>query len=219
MKYFLLILITICSFTSKAQQYIVSTAGNPMLIGLSTDSKPTPATDNWKFLEINTGKLYTALSGSWVLSVTPVKTSDTAAMLANLLAQSNTNTAAIATKVSSTAAGLTMLLASATSVSGAALATTNLTFASGVALSTHSPVFAVVKFVSGTLGIGVIRIKTGTSYLVAATAMVGLTSGDNNYIMQLTGSVTASGNVSVEVTTASLAPSAFSVYVYGIAKP
>lgn len=148
-----------------------------------------------------------------------VLVSDTAAMLANLLAQSNTNTAAIATKVSSTAAGLTMLLASATSVSGAALATTNLTFASGVALSTHSPIFAVIKFVSGTLGIGVIRIKTGTSYLVAATAMVGLTSGDNNYIMQLTGSVTASGNVSVEVTTASLAPSAFSVYVYGIAKP
>lgn len=115
--------------------------------------------------------------------------------------------------------GYTILLASATNVSGAALATTNLTFTSGVALSTHSPVFCIVKFVSGTLGIGVIRIKTGTSYLVAATAMVGLTSGDNNYIMQLVGSVTASGSISAEVTTASLAASAFSVYVYGITKP
>lgn len=153
-----------------------------------------------------------------------VNITDTAAMLANYARTISvpTNTSQLtngAGFLTTSSAGVTQLLASATSISGAALATTNLTFASGVALSTHSPLYAIIKFRSGTLGIGVIRIKTGSSYLVAATAMLGLTSGDNNYIMQLIGSVTASGNVSVEVTTASLAPSAFDCYVYGILKP
>lgn len=147
---------------------------------------------------------------------------DTSTVFSGIRAQIPTNTNQLtngAGFLTVSSVGVTQLLASATSISGAALATTNLTFASGIALSTHTPTFAIIKYRSGTLGIGVIRIKTGTSYLVAATAMLGLTSGDNNYIMQLTGSVTASGNVSAEVTTASLVASSFDVYVYGIAKP
>lgn len=115
--------------------------------------------------------------------------------------------------------GYTILLASAASISGATLASTNLTFASGVALSTHSPTFCIVKYVSGTLGIGVIRIKTGTSYLVAVTAMLGVTTTDNNLIIPLSGAVTNSGSITAEITTASLGASAIGVYVYGILKP
>lgn len=110
------------------------------------------------------------------------------------------------------------LLASKTGVSGASLATTDLDFASGIALSTHTPIFAVIKFASGTIGICAIRIKTSGGYLIAATALVGLTATDDNYTMQLTGLVRNTGNVSAEVTTASIGASAISVYVYGVKK-
>lgn len=110
------------------------------------------------------------------------------------------------------------LLASKTGISGASLATTDLTFASGIALSTHTPIFAVIKYTSGTVGISAIRIKTAGGYLIAATALLGLTATDDNYTMQLTGLVRNTGNVSAEITTASLGASAISVYVYGVKK-
>ncbi len=111
-----------------------------------------------------------------------------------------------------------MLLASKSSVSVASLATTNLDFASGVSLATHTPMMAVIKYNSGTLGIGVIRIKTDAGYMMAGTALLGLTSTDNNYLAILGGAVRNTGNIGIEVTTASLGASNISVYVYGVKK-
>lgn len=111
-----------------------------------------------------------------------------------------------------------MLLASKTGISGASLATTDLDFASGIALSTHTPIFCVIKYSSGTIGISAIRIKTAGGYLIAATALLGLTATDDNFIMQLAGVVRNTGNVSAEITTASLGASSIAVYVYGVKK-
>lgn len=115
--------------------------------------------------------------------------------------------------------GVSKLIASKTAVNGAALASTVLDFIGGAALSTHTPIYAIVKYGSGTLGIGVIRIKTTAGYLVAVTALLTLTTTDNNFIIPLAGVVTNSGNISVEVTTASAGASTFDIYVYGIQKP
>ena len=113
--------------------------------------------------------------------------------------------------------GLT-LIASKTGVSIASLATTDLDFTSGVSLATHSPIIATVSFGSGTLGIGVIRIKTDAGYMVALTPLLSLTSTDNNLMMILSGVVRSTGNIGMEVTTASLGASTVSVYVYGVKK-
>lgn len=76
MKVVITLILSFFLTQSNAQvQYIVSEAGNCTVIGLSTDVKPTPQTDNWKFFEINTGKLYTASAGVWVISVTPISLS------------------------------------------------------------------------------------------------------------------------------------------------
>jgi len=113
--------------------------------------------------------------------------------------------------------GLT-LIASKTGVSVASLATTNLDYAIGVSLATHSPLIACVKFGSGTLGIGVIRIKTDAGYMVSVSPLAGLNSTDNNQMLILSGVVRSTGNIGVEVTTASLSASTVSVYVYGVKK-
>lgn len=114
--------------------------------------------------------------------------------------------------------GTMQLIASKTGVAGNALASTALDFVSGISLGTHTPLIAIVKFSSGTLGISVARIKTDAGYLVAATPLATLTSADNNYPVQLLGAVRNTGNVSIEVTTAGLSASAIAVYVYGIKK-
>jgi len=113
--------------------------------------------------------------------------------------------------------GLT-LIASKTGVSVASLATTDLDFASGVSLATYSPIISTVKFGSGTIGIGVLRIKTDAGYMVAATPLVALTSTDNIYMMILSGVVRSTGNIGMEITTASLSAATVSVYVYGVKK-
>jgi|SRR3954469_415291 len=114
--------------------------------------------------------------------------------------------------------GTIQLIASKTGVAGNALASTALDFVSGISLATHNPIICVFKFSSGTLGIGVIRIKTDAGYLVGVTPLLTLTATDNNYPIQLTGAVRSTGNISAEVTTASLGASAIDVYVYGIKK-
>lgn len=114
--------------------------------------------------------------------------------------------------------GTMQLIASKTGVAGNALASTALDFVSGISLATHSPLVAVIKYTSGTLGISVLRIKTDGGYLIAVTALAGLTSTDNNYMMQLAGVVRNTGNISAEITTAGLGASAIEVYVYGIKK-
>lgn len=66
-------------------QYLVSEAGNPTVIGFSTDTKPDPQTDNWKFFELNTGKTYKSLSGSWVLQADPLTIADTGTIFSPFL--------------------------------------------------------------------------------------------------------------------------------------
>lgn len=115
-------------------------------------------------------------------------------------------------------AGMLQLIASATSISGASLATTALTFAAGKALSTHTPTHVIFKYVSGTTGINVTTIDAGSTVMSTGT-LVTLSSTINNLVMPCTGFVKNSGNISAIVTTASLAASSFAVYVYGISKP
>lgn len=110
------------------------------------------------------------------------------------------------------------LIASKTGINGAAIASTALDFVNNAALSTHTPLYAIVKYGSGTLGIGVVRIKTTAGYLVAVTALLTLTTTDNNFVIPLTGAITNSGSISVEVTTASAGASTFSIYIYGVLK-
>lgn len=160
-----------------------------------------------RWFEINPQSDWNSISGANVVLNKPTVPTNT-----NQL----TNGAGFLTSAS---AGVTMLLASATNVSGAALASTALTYISGMALSSHTPIFAIIKYRSGTSGIGVVRIKTTSVYMVGVTPILTLTSTDNNLIINLTGVATNSGNISVEVTTISLTASSFDVYVYGIAKP
>lgn len=109
-------------------------------------------------------------------------------------------------------------IASKTAVSGAALASTALTYASSVSLATHIPTLVVFKFASGTLGIGVAKIKNGGGDNTVTTALLSLIS-TQEISAQCNGIMLNSGNISVEVTTASLAASTFDVFVYGILRP
>jgi len=77
---------------------------------------------------------------------------------------------------------------------------------------------ATISYSSGTLGIGVVRIKTDAGYMIAVTPLLSLTSTDNNQMLILSGVVRSTGSIAVEVTTASLAASTISVYVYGVKK-
>lgn len=45
--------------------YFVQRSGQALLVGLSTDSKPTPLTDAWMFIEQDTAKIYKGVSGAW----------------------------------------------------------------------------------------------------------------------------------------------------------
>lgn len=107
--------------------------------------------------------------------------------------------------------------ASKTAVDGATLASVNLDFRTGMSLATHLPVFYVIKFGSGALGIAVIKMKTAVADLTALSALLTLTS-TQQVVVNNADLVTLadSGNLTVEVTTASLAASTFNVYAYGI---
>lgn len=118
------------------------------------------------------------------------------------------------------AAGDIIPIATATNVSGAALASTALTFVTGITLATHIPVFYVVKFNSGVLGIGVVKMKNGAADLTALAALLTLTSTQQVLINNLAAvTLPNSGNLSVEVITASLAASSFDIIAYGMTRP
>lgn len=110
-------------------------------------------------------------------------------------------------------------IASATGINGATLASTNLTFGSGISLATHLPLFYVFKFASGTLGISVAKLKTAVADLTALSALLTVTS-TQEVVVANSALVTFanSGNLTVEVTTASLGASTFNIYAYGIAR-
>lgn len=111
-----------------------------------------------------------------------------------------------------------VLIASATSVSGSTLASTALTYAASISLATFIPTLVVFKYVSGTLGICVSKIQDGSGNSLATVALQNVTSSQV-VIAQLSGAVSNSGNIFVNVTTASLAASSMNVYVYGTSRP
>lgn len=109
------------------------------------------------------------------------------------------------------------LIASKTSVDGATIATTNLTFSSGVTVATHTPTLVIYKYRSGTFGIAVASIFA-PQLVSAATALANLVN-HSNISAFLSGLMDDSGNVSVHVTTASVLASTFDVFVYGTVRP
>lgn len=63
-----------------ALSYFSGSDGNVLIIGLAADSKPASPGNGWFFLEMDSGKRWTASGGAWVLVfygwVTVMKTSD-----------------------------------------------------------------------------------------------------------------------------------------------
>lgn len=117
------------------------------------------------------------------------------------------------------AKGSCVKMASKTGVNGAAVAATNLTFESGITLATHMPVYAVIKFGSGVLGIGVIGLLADTVPVIAAMALLTLLTGKvcvAPAIAALAIPSDASKFLKADVTTASLAASTFDIVVYGV---
>ena len=101
------------------------------------------------------------------------------------------------------------LMASKLAVDGSSAATTNLDFIAGATLETHTPIFAIITYGSGTLSPAVIKIRVETVDLSAAA------------VVSLTGSVSAFKNapgsvMNFVVSTPSTIASDFNIYVYGI---
>lgn len=107
-------------------------------------------------------------------------------------------------------------MASATGIAGNTLASTNLTFESGIALSTHIPVFAIIKYRSGTMGIAVVELDANSIAISVGLALSLLTTSFWGLLNLLSGVVSNSGNLAIKVTTASIVASQFDVIVYGI---
>lgn len=107
-------------------------------------------------------------------------------------------------------------IAIVTGVTGDVLDTYPMTFEGNADLSGFLPLFFIARFTNGVLGICQIRIKTNAGYILAATALDTLDATNDMFMGWLTGAVAQSGNIGVEVVVASLAPSAFSLGIYGI---
>lgn len=112
-----------------------------------------------------------------------------------------------------------ILVASKTNVAGNALASINLTFTSGVTITSHLPLYALIQFTSGVLGISVVRIKTTAGYLCATQALITLDATNSSIVIPLGGAVAGSGSITIEITTAGLAASVMSAYVFGVKNP
>lgn len=107
-------------------------------------------------------------------------------------------------------------IAHATGVNGAALASATLTFEAGVALSTHIPTHAIIKFGSGTLGISVVIVNANGTACTASQALVGLLSTTWMIMPVVSGVISNTGNLTIQVTTASLGASTFDIKLFGI---
>lgn len=112
------------------------------------------------------------------------------------------------------------LLAQNTGVTGNSLATTVLTFTDSSAnLTNHIPLYFTIQVVTGTLGICVVKFKTSVNDCTTTVALVNATGNNMIYIPVIAGAVFPnSGNISVEVTVASVAASTFTVNCYGTSR-
>lgn len=107
-------------------------------------------------------------------------------------------------------------LAHATGVNGAVLASTTLTFETSITLAGYIPTHAVIKFGSGTLGISVVILNANAVAVTASQALVGLFSTTWMIMPIVPGIVSNTGNLTIQVTTASLGASTFDIEVFGI---
>lgn len=102
-------------------------------------------------------------------------------------------------------------------IAGNTLATTVLTFVQGIGLGTHIPLFAVIKYRSGTLGISAVTLKAnGVNISAAGVPLAGLTSGNWVMIPVAAGAIANNGNLSIQVATAGLTSSEFDIEVFGV---
>ena len=113
------------------------------------------------------------------------------------------------------------LMASKLAVDGSSAATTTLDFIAGATLATHTPIFAIITYSSGTLAPCVVKIRADSVDLsAAAVALTTLDATTAKLIVSLTGSVSAftndpGGVMNVVVGIPSTA-SEFNIYIYGI---
>lgn len=113
------------------------------------------------------------------------------------------------------------LMAKKLAVDGATAADTDLDWIEGANLETHTPIFAIVTYDSGTLGIADISIYADIVNLTGSIPLATLTATETKFLINLTKQQIAITNdpaafMVVDVTTASAVASAFNVYVYGI---
>lgn len=109
-------------------------------------------------------------------------------------------------------------IASKTGVPGNTLASTDLDWESDTNLSSHAPVFGIIKYNSGTLGICAVVLKADTVALSASTALSTLTTSTTCILPILPGIISNDGTKKMVITvgTASLAASTFDIIVYGV---
>lgn len=112
------------------------------------------------------------------------------------------------------------LIASALGVDGSTIAMTNLTFIAGVDLSNHVPIIAIVRFVSGTLGLCTISVNVNGFGITALTALGDIVAARPNMAIDCASQDKAISNdpsdfIECSVTTGSVAASTFDIFVYG----
>ena len=112
------------------------------------------------------------------------------------------------------------LMASKLAIDGSTAAATDLDFIAGATLATHTPVFAIITYGSGTLGVCDIDIKADTVIMDTAL-LTTLTATESKIKKSLSKTDDAFTNdpalfMNVTVGNPSAGASTFNVYIYGI---
>ncbi len=94
-------------------------------------------------------------------------------------------------------------------------------FLTGKTLVTSTPLFAVIRYSTGTFDACIISLATSTTPIAANTSLVGLDSSHNYVTVFLQGLIadTISDAISVNVNTPNGGASTFDILIYGIDKP
>lgn len=116
-------------------------------------------------------------------------------------------------------AGALIKIAEGRAISGASVASNNLSFVTGINLSTHIPTFAVIKYASGNLSGVQMRVLADALPITGDQTLSTIDSTHNGFAPCLA-VVAISNDVSkvlkADVPVASEGASAFDVVVYGI---
>ncbi len=115
------------------------------------------------------------------------------------------------------AAGVTQLIASGLSIDANTTGDTILTYEAGKSLATHTVLFIIVTYGSGTLDPCLIDVKT-TIGSFASASLTDLTS-TSRFVQTVGTFVPDSGDITCTVNTPSDVAGTFNVFVYGIVNP